>query len=105
MFRLVIAAGALGLFILAPSRPAFAQASKRAEKQVKEAEAAQAKSWGEVDRINNQTDQTKARLNQSRQSAAPQQGGYTVKKKETATVSPYNTKAKSRKSAEPPKQK
>ncbi len=87
----------------------YAMAQVSADKRVKDAEAAQAKSWQQVDQINKQNDQTQARLHQSRQSAAPatNQGGYSVKKTEVGTVSPYSKKAKQQpqKKTDTPKQK
>jgi F0F1-type ATP synthase membrane subunit b/b' len=107
MVRIVVTCAILVLIVCWFSSPVVAQVSKEADKRVKEAETTQAKSWDQVDQINKQTDQTNARLNQSRQSANPsaQQGGYSVKKKETATVSPYSKKAKPQKKAEPAKEK
>jgi hypothetical protein len=106
MIRTVIVSAVflIGL-ILAPVQ-GFSQVSQQADKRVKDAEAAQAKSWEQVDQVNKETDQTNARLQQSRKNGdtVHKQGGYSLKKKETATASPYAKKPKVQKGA-PPKKK
>ncbi len=88
--------------IAGASKPAMAQAGQHAGKALKDAESAQQKSWEQVDRINREADNTNARLNQSRQSAAkPALGPATiVKKKQVGVRSPYQ-KAKPHKKAAP----
>ena len=67
------------------------QASKQLEQRTKDMKSAEKKSWQQVDQINNESDNTKARLRQSRQGSVrpAQQGGSTVTKTKIGTGSAY----------------
>ena len=91
MSRAMIFLVAVLLFLTSGSRQAMSQASKQLNEKAKEAESAQQNSWKHVDEINKETDRTKARLQQSRQSGTQpvQRSGYTVKKTHIGTGSAY----------------
>ena len=80
------------LFCLLPcGRVANAQASEQLKQRTKEMGTAQERSWQQVDQINRETDQTRARLQQARRSGetAYERSGYTVKKTEVGTRGAY----------------
>jgi hypothetical protein len=70
---------------------ARSQAGKQLDQKAKDMQSAEQKSWQQVDQINNESDNTKGRLQQSRQSAIrpAQQGGSTVTKTRVGTGSAY----------------
>ncbi len=86
MFRLCIFCGSLAVFFLVTSHKALSQASTKLDEKTKAMESAQQKSWQQVDEINKETDNTKARRQQA-QSAAhnAQKSGYSVKKTSIST--------------------
>ncbi len=86
---LVLALG--GVCLLLPVNRASAQASKLLEQRTKDSQAAQEKSWKQVDQINKETDKTTTRLQQSRTSSTEsvQNARSPVKKTVVGTASPY----------------
>ena len=68
-----------------------AQASKQLEQRAKDAQAAQEKSWNQVDQINRDADNTTTRLQQSRRSSTEsvQNARSSVKRTVVGTASPY----------------
>ncbi len=82
-----------------------AQASKQLEQRTKESQAAQEKSWNQVDQINRDADKTTTRLQQSRTSSTEsiQNARSPVKKMVIGTASPYAKSKRLTKS--PPKAK
>jgi hypothetical protein len=85
---------ALGCFLLTPTR-LHAQASKQLDERAKKVATSQEQSWKQVDEINKETDQTRGRLQQSRQSGtqASQKSGYSVKKTTVGSRSAYKKPA------------
>ena len=65
-----------------------AQVSEQIDDKAKGLATPQQESWQQVDEINNETDQTKARYQQAKQQN-PQQSGYSVKKTKIGTTSAY----------------
>lgn len=91
MVRIGIAAVFVsGCVLLAPTR-LQAQASKQLDERAKKVATSQEQSWKQVDEINKETDQTRGRLQQSRQSGtqASQKSGYSVKKTTVGSRSAY----------------
>ena len=78
-------------FLALPAQRAISQASKQLEQRAKESQAAQEKSWKQVDQINNDADRTTSRLQQSRKSSTEsvQNARSPVKKTVVGTASPY----------------
>jgi len=93
MVRYAIAMAAVGIFLLLSPQDATAQASKKLEKKPVGA-SSQQNSWEQVDKINNAADGTRARYNQSRQSAGLNKRGYTGGKITTSSVFPKASKPK-----------
>ncbi len=87
MARLVILAAAT----LLVTAGALAQASKQLEQRAKDSQAAQEKSWKQVDQINREADQTTSRLHESRKSSTEsvQNARSPVKRTVVGTQSPY----------------
>jgi hypothetical protein len=100
MSRAVIFVAAVLLCLSFGSKQATGQASEQLKQKTKEMESAQKKSWQQVDEINKEADNTRARLQQARQSGedAKDRSGYTVKKTQIGTKSAYK-KAKPHKGA------
>jgi len=91
MSREVIFMAAVLLCLSLGSKQATGQASEQLKQKTKEMESAQKKSWQQVDEINNEADNTRARLQQARQGGedAKDRSGYTVKKTQIGTKSAY----------------
>jgi hypothetical protein len=91
MSRGTVFAGATFVCLAICAPPAQSQASKQLDQKAKDAQSAQEKSWQQVDQINKETDQTNARLKQSRQETAKpgMQSGSTVTKTRVGVESPY----------------
>ncbi len=87
MARLVI----LAVATVFATTGAIAQASKQLEQRAKDSQAAQEKSWKQVDQINREADQTTARLHESRKSSTEsvQNARSPVKRTVIGTQSPY----------------
>jgi len=106
MVRYLIAMAAVSIFLLLSPQPVSAQASKRLEKKPV-GSSSQQDSWEQVDRINRESDGTKSRYNQSRESAGLNKKGYTGGKITTSSVFPKTSKPKAapRQPAPAPKKK
>jgi uncharacterized membrane protein YhiD involved in acid resistance len=91
MFRAAIIMASVILCLLLGTRQVTAQASEQLKQKTKEMESAQKKSWQQVDEINKEADNTRARLQQARQSGedAKDQPGYTTKKTQIGTKGAY----------------
>ena len=89
MHRMLIASTVLALSLW--SAQMNAQATKQLKERTKDSQDAERKSWQQVDQINNQADQTNARLHQSRQQANRSNGssGTTVTTSKVGVASPY----------------
>ncbi len=68
-----------------------AQASKQLDERAKKVATSQDQSWKQVDEINNESDKTRGRLQQSRQGVtqSPSKSGYSVKKTTVGNRSAY----------------
>ena len=86
----IVMMSVLGCCILVTAR-VQAQASKQLDERAKKVATSQEQSWKQVDEINRETDQTRGRLQQSRQSGTqpPSKTGYTVKKTTVGSRSAY----------------
>ena len=93
MFRYAFAVVLVGVMFLLSPQTVSAQASKRLEKKPVGA-SSQQNSWEQVDKINNEADGTRARHNQSRQSAGLNKRGYTGGKITASHVFPKTSKPK-----------
>lgn len=91
MFRQTVLLGVIFLCLTLGATRGLSQASKQLDQKAKDAQSAQEKSWQQVDQINKETDQTNARLKQSRQETAKpgKQSGSTVTKTRVGVESPY----------------
>lgn len=100
MRRVFVAVMSLAMLVLA-STLLRAQASKQLEGKAKNVATPQEQSWQQVDKINSETDKTKARYQQAQQSGkqGEQKPAYSVKKKGVGKKSAYG------KPATPPQKK
>ena len=87
---LVVVASIAVCFVLINSQ-SIAQASKQLETRAKKVATPQQESWKQVDQINKESDNTRARYQQSRQAGSQtvQKSGYNVKKTKVGTRSAY----------------
>ena len=91
MFRVFFIVGVLFACMSLGSMNAAAQTSEQLKKRTQGMESAQKESWKQIDAINKETDNTRARLQQARKSEeqAYEKSGYTVKKTQVGTKSAY----------------
>jgi hypothetical protein len=101
MSRRTVLVGTIFLCLAICAALSRSQVSKQLDQKAKDAQSAQEKSWQQVDQINKETDQTNARLKQSRQEKAQpgKQSGSTVTKTRVGVESPYK-KPKAQKTVE-----
>jgi hypothetical protein len=107
MGRLTLAFAALVIGCIMVPQWASAQASKKLQEKGGAAASGQQKSWEQVDQINRETDQTKARYQQAQKAGGIKRGfneGYSVKKSSAAKRSP-KAKAPPQKQKPQPKKK
>jgi len=93
MVKYAIAIAAAGLFLLLNPQDASAQASKALEKKPI-GSSSQQNSWDQVDRINKESDGTRSRYYQSRESAGLNKKGYTGGRITRSSVFPTSRKIK-----------
>lgn len=86
----IVMLSTVGCCILAATH-VQAQASKQLDERAKKVATSQEQSWKQVDEINNETDKTRGRLQQSKQGVtqAPSKSGYTVKKSTVGSRNAY----------------
>ena len=93
--------------IMVPQR-ASAQASKKLQEKGGAAASGQQKSWEQVDQINRESDQTKARYQQAQKAGGIKRGfneGYSLKKSSAARRSPKAKATPPQKQKSQPKKK